>query len=349
MTPTESNIQQIIAARKQRWVDFYDLNQPARHMLLVRWMPELPERPWPHDYTLQERIEWAWKKYQLQLAQLEWLEDDTLPFLDIYTGTEIFAAAFGCRVYYPPGDMPFALPLIQSASQVSSVQIPDLDAPAIAHLFTIADELRRRAGSDALVHMVDLQSPMDIAALIWDKTQFYPAMIQEPEAVHALADKIRTFQIRFLEEWFARYGREFIAHYPDYYMPRGITLSEDEIGAVSGKMFHKFFLPEITALSEHFGGIGIHCCAHARHQWANLKLIPGLKLLNLNQPVDVLNDSIPYFADTVAQWPIFPMNGPAWEDPAQIPTGARVVVEVSASSREEAEQIVSRWRAGQKR
>jgi hypothetical protein len=344
MALSSGNANKMIAERKQRWVDFYDMSKPSRNLLLVRWMPALEDRPWPGSGNIQQRIAWAWKKYQMQLEQMEWLEDDTLPFLDVFTGTEIFAAAFGCPVYYPPDDMPFAMPRIKSASEVNAIQIPDLDAPAIAALFMMADELRRRAGEDALMHMVDLQSPMDIAALIWDKTQFYPAMIQEPEAVRELADKVRVFQMRFLDEWFMRFGKEFIAHYPDYYMPQGITLSEDEIGAVSGKMFNTFFLPEISALSERYGGVGVHCCAHARHQWSNLKKIPGLRLLNLNQPGSVLREAMPFFADTVAQWPIFPVDDPAWQHPSQIPPGARVVVEMGASSQREAQEIVARFR-----
>jgi hypothetical protein len=344
MTYSQTDIGSVIAARKERWLNFYDMDRPAGHLFLVRCMPELEERPWPHADNLQARIEWALKKYQMQLEQLAWLDDDTIPFLDLFTGSEIFAAAFGCPVYYPPGDMPFTMPCIRSASEVSAVQIPGLDAPPIAALFAMAEELRRRAGSDALMHMVDMQSPMDVAAQIWDKTQFYPAMIQSPEAVRELADKVRVFQIRFLDEWFARFGREFIAHYPDYYMKSGISISEDEIGAVSGKMFNNFFLPEINALSERYGGIGINTSTYARHQWNNLKKIPALRLLNINQPGDVLREAVPFFAETTAQWPVFPMHETAWNDPAQIPPGARVVIEVTANCKREAVERVSRLR-----
>ncbi|RPJ42794.1 MAG: hypothetical protein EHM21_12340, partial [Chloroflexi bacterium] len=284
MPKLSTETQSIINNRKQRWLDFYDPSKPPSSLFLIRYMPELGERPWPRPQEYEARLEWSWRKYQLQLEQLEWLEDDTLPFLDLYTGTEIFAAAFGCEVHYPENDMPFAMPRIRGAEEVDGIEMPGLDSPAITPLFAMAEELKRRAGPDALLHMVDLQSPMDIAALVWDKTQFYPALITHPEAVRALAGKIHTFMNRFLDEWFRRFGREFISHFPDYYMPRGITISEDEVGAVSGKMFESLFLPELAELSERYGGIGMHCCAHARHQWANFKKIPGLRLVNFVQP-----------------------------------------------------------------
>ena len=69
-------------------------------------------------------------------------------------------------------------------------------------LFEIADELRRRGGPDALLKMVDMQSPMDIVAQIWDKTDLFVAMLETPDAVIELAATARALQTAFLDEWF---------------------------------------------------------------------------------------------------------------------------------------------------
>ncbi len=95
--------------------------------------------------------------------------------------------------------------------------------------------------------MPDIQSPMDIAALIWVKSDFYIAMIEEPEAVRELAEKVRCLLTAFLDEWFRRYGTGYVAHFPTYWMEGGLTLSEDEVGAVNPAMFDTFFLPELEA------------------------------------------------------------------------------------------------------
>ena len=151
----------------------------------------------------------------------------------------------------------------------------------------IADELRRRAGPDALMRLIDVQSPMDIAALVWDKNTFYAALIESPAAVKELAGRVKELLVAFLDRWFARYGGAFMAHYPQYYMSRGLTLSEDEVGAVSPEMFDALFLPELADLSARYDGLGMHCCANARHQWEGFKRIPDLRLLNLVQPMEV--------------------------------------------------------------
>jgi hypothetical protein len=335
-----------IAMRKQRWCDFLDMGiLPERrsgHLFLIPFDPDAPARPHPWPDQKQARIEWAWQLYERQRQRMEWLHDDALPYLDPYTGTEIFAEAFGCSIQRPSDDMPFARPLISAASQVASVRVPDLSARPLADLFDIADELRRRAGPEALMKLVDIQSPMDIAALIWDKNTAYIALCETPEAMLELAAKVRELLMAFLDEWFRRYGTEFIAHYPAYYMPRGITLSEDEVGAVSREMFVQYYLPELAELSNRYGGIGMHCCAHARHQWDNFKRIPNLRLLNLVQPNPVLRQAWSFFADHVPQMHSWMGDGPAWTWPQQYPAGARMVIEAPAQTRDEALELCER-------
>ena len=325
-----------IEKRKQRWQSFLSMNNGTQHVFQIGYQPDALTRPLPWPDNKSERIEWAWEMYQRHLKRMEWLEDDSIPYLDIHTGTEIFAAAFGCDVYRPDNSMPFALPMIHSGSEVAQLEVPDLDTPPLAILFEIADELRRRAGKDALVRLVDIQSPMDIAALIWDKNDLYIGIVESPDAVKELVSKVADLMVKFLDQWFARYGQEFIAHYPIYYMPQGITLSEDEAGAVDAEMFVEFFLPELLKLSHRYGGIGIHCCANARHQWENFKSVSDLRLLNLVQPVDEIRTAYEFFAHHVPQMHSWSGDGPAWTWPDQYPDTARVVMGASAASRDEA-------------
>jgi hypothetical protein len=339
-----ADIDGIIARRKQRWRQCFDPNAPAGHLFLIRYDPEAPVRPPPNPEHKQARIEWAWERYQRHRQRLEWLDDDSIPYLDVYTGTELFAEAFGCRVQRSDEAMPFALPLIKSPAEVAQLPVPDLNARPLALVFDIAAELRQRAGPEAAVKLVDIQSPMDIAALIWDKTSFYTAMIDAPEAIRELAHKVKQLLTAFLDEWFARFGTEYIAHYPDYFMSGGITLSEDEVGGVSEEMFARFFLPELVELSGRYGGLGMHCCAHARHQWNQFRQIPDLRLLNLVQPETRLQEAYDFFADHVPQMHSWCGQGAPWEWPAQYKKEARVVLQPAAADADEARRVADRLR-----
>jgi hypothetical protein len=325
-----------IESRRVRWERFMRLDGKRAFMHVIACAEGVPERPWPTPANRAARVDWALKAYERRMDELECIEDDTVPFLEPYTGTEVFAAALGCDVAYPSDNMPFARPLITDASEADRVRVPDLSASPLALLFDIADELRRRAGTDAPMRLIDVQSPMDIAALVWDKNTFYTALLETPEAVQELASRVKQLLTSFLDTWFARYGRGYVAHYPQYWMDGGLTLSEDEVGGVSPRIFRELFLPELSELSARYGGLGMHCCANARHQWEGFRGIPGLRLLNINQPRPACDEALAFFAGTCAQMPI---TEPEWDlekGPGQFPEGAHVVITSTVKTHAEA-------------
>ena len=339
--------------RLARWRSFMDGDISGGFMFHVNFpMPEWEEQlppsvlPWPDK--VEERIERRWAHYELMARKAKLIDDDRVPCLNNMTGTEIFAEAFGCRVHRPDDTNPFALPLIHTAAWADALKIPEVSTSSLAYLFDIGDELYRRGGPDALMKPVDIQSPMDVVALIWNKADLFIAMIEAPDAVRALAEKVRKLMVAFFDEWFGRYGTTFVAHCPDYVMHGGITMSVDEVGSVNDEMFRTFFRDELIDLSEHFGGIGIHCCADARHQWGNFRDLPGLKLINHNAPPirdagEYLQDSLRFYGGTVAQMPVgWTPDGQPETWPSQFPERTRVVFDVPAEDADEAAAIAER-------
>lgn len=349
---------QRFAARRRRWRKFLQPGAAPGFCFIVRGNDpgnQLPPAPalWPDK--ARERIEYNWRAYQRACERASLVNDDFVPYVNMATGTEIFAEAFGCPVHRPVDNNPFALPLIQTAQEVAALKIPELSASSLAYLFDMADELRRRAGSDAVFHMVDIQSPMDIAALIWEKSAFYIAMLETPEAVKELAAKVRELLTAFLDEWFRRYGTDYVAHCPDYFMAGGMTLSEDEVGIVNEALFTEFFLPELVTLSNRYGGLGIHCCADARHQWPHFRSIPGLRLLNLynprqRRPEDYIQSAFPFFRDTCVQWHYgWTPDGTPDTWPEKYPAGCRVIIEASPKNLAAAQGLADKFQVVRER
>jgi len=344
-----ANIQERLA----RWHSFVEGGNSVPFLFHVNFpLPEveenLPPAPslWPEKR--KERIQHAWACYELMCRKAELVNDDRVPFLSNLTGTEIFAEAFGCKVHRPDDTNPFALPFVHTAAEADVLETPELSTSSLAYLFDIADELQNRGGPDVPMKPVDIQSPMDIVALIWDKADLFMAMIETPEAVKRLAEKVRALLVAFFEEWFSRYGTVFVSHYPDYVMHGGITMSVDEVGAVSEDMFREFFTDELRTISERFGGLGIHCCADARHQWGNFRDVPGLKVINHNAPPTrdakkYLLDSLEFYGNRIAQVPIgWTPDGPPESWPGQFPEGCRVAFDVEAEDAEQAAAVADR-------
>ncbi len=331
----------LIEERKQRWKAFYQADTALPWLFIISVQPDLPRPPlWPDKK--QERIEWIVTDYERRVIQAEKIDDDALPYADFITGTEIFAEAFGSPVRRGEGQMPYALPVVEDAAGAAGLRLPDLESTSLMLQFEIADEAFRRIGGPVLYKLPDIQSPMDIAALIWRKEAFFPAMLDDVGAVEALAEKVRILLEQFLERWFSRYGSSFIAHYPDYYMPGGISLSEDEIGAVSPAMFEEFFLPELNLLSRRFGGIGIHCCADSRHQWEGLARVEGLRVMNLNRPEEQLSESFAVFPDSVVQLPLPSPPAAVVAGGDTLPQGKRFILNYSRDTVDEAAALAGR-------
>lgn len=343
-----------IRARIGRWERFYAGDPASRFLVLVDYPgKEAPSRPFLWPSKKGERIEWILRNYEALLEHCREVDDDQLPYLDNLTGTEIFAEALGCSVHRPTdlgsgsGDenKPFALPFIDSASRLDALRAPRLGSSSLDYLFEIADEARRRAGHDALLRTPDAQSPFDVAALCWDKLDFYPALIESPDAVDRLTSIAEGLIASFFDEWFGRYGSAFIAHFPAYYMPKGLTLSEDEVGSISPDMFERFCLPGLRRLSARFGGLGVHCCADSRHQWDGFARIEGLSMINIHK-AELATESLGFFAGKAPMIPVasFQSSGAPAQWLGLVGPGGRAVFELQAADREAAKRLAGDFR-----
>lgn len=325
-----------VAARKEKWIRFMQRDPRVNTLVMVN-VPSATQRPFPNPDNLDARITWAADEYQRQMEMLFWLQDDRVPFVSPYTGTEVFAEAFGCDVHRPEDNMPFALPRVRSIEDLKKVKPVGVDSPPLARCFELMTRLREKVGKDAVWQLPDIQSPLDIAALIWEKVDFFMAMLDEPGAVKDLVAMTEETLTAFLDAWFRAFGHEYIAHYPSYYMTGGLTLSEDEIGAISPAQFEEFSLDSLNRLSRRFGGIGIHSCSDSFHQWAGLKKIEGLRLLNLVRADDVLAKAFQTFEAHCCQMHNFWGDGkPNLEWLKVFPQKAHIAIEVHADDRRQA-------------
>ena len=253
--------------------------------------PEIPEsylemRPYG-DFALPHRPLTDWLPHLLQRYedQLKWHEatdDDNVPYVKLGTGTELFAAAFGCQVHTYEDSPPYALPLVTTAEEADRLEEPGLDAPPLARVFEMARMVRERVGPEVPIAVPDIQSAFDIAALIWHKEDIYVAMITDLDAVQRLVDKCQRLLKAFFDRFIAEIGECNLCHCPVAWAPPelGVWLSEDEAGSMSTPMFEAFCLPNLIDLSETYGGLFVHCCATADHQYDSFKKIPNLRGMN---------------------------------------------------------------------
>jgi len=255
------------------------------HAVVMSAEPACP--PLPGDITCSDLplglwVDRALRQYEAELRLLADVDDDSVPVARIATGTQLFAAAFGSRVHIFPDSPPCALPLVETAREADALAEPEPETGPLGRVLEAGAQLRERLGPEVPIRVPDIQSPFDIAALVWRKEGLYTALVDEPDAVKRLVGKCTRLLRRFLEGFVAELGECSLAHCPDAWAPSelGCWLSEDEAGAMSPVMFEEFCLPPLVELSETFGGLFVHCCATADHQYPSFRKIPNLRGIN---------------------------------------------------------------------
>ena len=227
--------------------------------------------------------DWAVKCYEAQLESHEKLDDDSVPYVSANTNTGIFAGAFGCPIHvYEEETNAAAEPIVRTAEEADALDEPGLEAPTLRRVFEFARMAGEALGPEAPVSVPDIQSPFDIAALVWRKEDFFVALHTDPDAVKRLVDKAERLLTGFLDRYLEEFPNVNLCHCPRAWAPRelGVWLSEDEAGSISPAMFEEFCLPSLKRLSDRYGGIFIHCCADAGHQYPSFAKVPNLRAWN---------------------------------------------------------------------
>lgn len=251
----------------------------------------VPLHEWEgYDYTLSEApirewVPWVVENYERQVRMLDEVGDDSVPVAKLGTGTQLYAAAFGCPVHTYEDTNPCALPLVRAAEEADALEVPDIwGTRELSRVFELGKLVQAELGEDAYIGPCDVQSGFDTASLIWNKEDFLLAMTDAAgaEAVKRLVDKCALLLKTFLGELKMEFPRLSPCHCPAAWAPPEMApwLSNDECGVVSTAMFREFILPELVDLAEHFGGLGMHCCAAAEHQFPLFNEIPGFYAFN---------------------------------------------------------------------
>ncbi len=270
---------------------------PPGHALRVE-PPTVGDIKLIHSDDIEARAQMGKSMLEYDIKCREEIGDDRVPTLRPWSGTEIFAAAYGCPVHVAPDGIPFALPLVETAGEADKLKKPDMSAKSLSDIFKICDRMVELCGEDYPVRVCDLQSPFDIASLIWKKENFFVALVDTPDAVHTLLRKTTATLIEFLETFKSRYKNVCLDSFYLMWLPPelGIKVSEDEVGSLSVEMYSEFCYPYLEQLSKKFGGISLHCCARAEHQWDGFLELPGLRFLNFVHPTVSLEKAVRKFS-----------------------------------------------------
>ena len=189
-------------------------------------------------------------------------------------GTTCMAAYWGGKRYRPEGGMPWIDPVIYSAEDVDKVAPDDPDSHDLQKSYVLWKKLSEMMGTDRLpCSYMDIQGPLGQAAMLWENTDFFAALYEEPAKVHSLLERITEHTIKMYKTFRKKIPTVCSPMWPYIWMPAdiGVAISEDHMPLVSAETYKEFGLPYVERLSDELGGIFIHCCGKYGHQFENLK------------------------------------------------------------------------------
>jgi len=283
------------AAKKERWKALWAMEDLPRPLWFIPACPMLavPEERMRRKLSVDRLF--TDKEVQLKASlgfnrffkpvQRVWSRDDFVLRLQPQMGVGVLASAFGCRIVFPPEQMPWSHYVInanEDASRVHDLSPPDVRAGLLGEVLDFAAFFQKKTKGRYPIAITDLQGPINTASLIWDTTDFMAAMYSDPEAVHHLMRLTTDLTIKFVKEFRSQVGEFVPSHFPPVYLPdgMGIAVSEDNMAMMSPSTYAKFSVPYLNELSEEFGGIVIHSCGNIEHQLSVLAKVHKLRGIN---------------------------------------------------------------------
>ena len=199
------------------------------------------------------------------------------------SSTCMFPLALGARRVLTSEDKEWVEGVIGGPAQVRDFGIPDVWSGRTGEVLRNIQILVDTLPDGDLVRMPDVQSPLGVAELLWDRG-FYLALVDCPDAVHDLLQQITTFIIRFVQEVQRVAGpRLNAAGFPCIWSdPVGVYVADDSMSLISPAMHLEFSVPYLNRMADACGPLVYHSCSWWEPYFDNIHQLRNVRLMNWN-------------------------------------------------------------------
>ena len=214
--------------------------------------------------------------------------DDTIQALHpIGSSTGWLTEVFGGETVWFHHRPPYPHPVIHEVAQIDRLRPNFAGSPLYQAAIEHMRYYHRIVGDRIPIGPPDLQSPIDVASMIFDYTQLIYAMIDEPAKVHSLMRMITETMIEACHAF-----RQEMTDYPmshfNWWLPRGIFMSDDLQAVLNAELYREFAVPYAEMLAREFGGVALHSCGRILHNIDNVASIKGLIVFNTHDALTLV-------------------------------------------------------------
>jgi Uroporphyrinogen decarboxylase (URO-D) len=243
----------------------------------------------PVHHTLEDRQRLLLLKLQ-DIVRMSDIDDDYMPVLTLDTGAYILAQAFGGNSIYM-SNMYMIDHFLNSEADVENLPAftPEAEHCYMDMVFETLRFFREETGGRIPINIHTPQGPLETLGCMWDSNAFYMSLIDNPELIVRVLEKILEGYIWYIKRQQAIIGSECVQYnYAMSYSHRpggtGIGLGEDVIATIGPEHFD-LTLPLYRRIASELGPLLLHSCGNPAHQLAkvmDVDVIHGLHFSQLN-------------------------------------------------------------------
>jgi hypothetical protein len=222
----------------------------------------------------------------LQLGALQKSMDfamDVPNFLEPWYGIGAVPGAFGADYIWQGDAAPATPPLFKSVEGALACEPKEIaDTPAGKHILDMIDFFLEKTRGRLPMSFSDVQSPLDVAAALVVSSEFYMAVLEDPDAVSELLDRIAVLSANFYQKQAAMIGPGLV--FPGHgfassrHFKTGPGLSDDNSIMLSPGNHKDVCSASMNRLGEPFGGFAFHSCGNWSKRAETIRSFPGIRM-----------------------------------------------------------------------
>jgi hypothetical protein len=205
-------------------------------------------------------------------------------FLEPWYGIGTAAAAFGIDYIWEKGQAPAIRPAFDTVREALDYDVvPIKDTECGRHTLEMISFFIEKTGGKLPISLCDMQSPLNVICNMVDSTSIYLAMMDDPDEVRDLLDKVADLILDFtadqktlLGEMMVRPGHGF----PSVRSFPSVGLSDDNIIMLSNEMYTGIASSSFSRIGSACGGSTFHSCGNWAGKFEAVKKLDNLFMVD---------------------------------------------------------------------
>ncbi|HCO95754.1 MAG TPA: hypothetical protein DIU00_17710 [Phycisphaerales bacterium] len=209
---------------------------------------------------------------------------DVPNFLVPWYGIGTVAGAFGADYIWKEKQAPAIRPKFGSVKEaLDYTPVPVSQTGIGKHTLEMIDYFLDKTGGRVPMSLTDTQSPLNIACNVVEMSSFFIKMLDDPQAVKTLLNRLAELLVEFTHEQIGRIGDALVRPGHRYSSCRcfeGLGMSDDNALMISGEQYLEFAAGAVELAGKPFGGSAFHSCGNWSDKVEAVKKIDGLRMVD---------------------------------------------------------------------